>query len=86
MAPDTIWGGGEIDSPCHSLTHSHSVQPSAAVRYAEYQPVNCSDYSSIRTDFSSVLELDSSANLGRASHRHHPQVGPVHYICTTATP
>lgn len=42
--------------------------------------------SSIRTDFTSVLELDRSANLARASHRHHPQVGPVHYTYSTATP
>lgn len=86
MAPDTLGGGEGVDSPCHSPTHSHSACSSAAARYAAYQPVKCPDYSSIRTDFTSVLELDSSANLARASHRHHPQVGPVHYTYTTATP
>lgn len=77
MAPDRYIGGDRL---AVSLTHALTFcQPSAAARDAAYQPVKCPDCSSIRTDFTSVLDLDSSANLARASHLHHPQVDSVHY-------
>lgn len=61
------------------VTHSRTralCQPSATARYATHQPVNCPDCSSIRTAFTSVLELDS---LAHASHSH--QADSVHYTC-----
>lgn len=78
------WGGGEIDSPCHSLMHSYSASHRQQPDTQRARPVKSPDCSGIWTAFISILELDSSADLARACHHHCPQADPVHYTCTTA--